>query len=109
MKTHRRILGSALLALAFGAVLVPLAGLAFQAAPKSVAKAPAVEGKPEEVHSALVSPREKNAAPAFLAWTWLTIGVLLYFLRLKIREADRVFRTGLYGAPQGHKAPSTRR
>lgn len=109
MKTRRRILASALLALAFGAVLLPVTGLAFQEAPKPAAQAPAGEAKPVEVHPGFMSLREKNAAPAFLAWTWLTIGILLYFLRLKIREADRVFRTGLYGAPQGHQEPPTRR
>ena len=38
----------------------------------------AVEAAPQEVRPAFLSPREKNATPVFLGWTWLSIAVLLY-------------------------------
>ncbi|GEM_PF-3296938 len=73
-----------------------LAG-ASQAAPQ-----PAAGG---EVRPAPLTPREKVGLPVFLAGLWLTIAFLLYFLRLRVREADRVFRTGFYGKPEGHGGP----
>lgn len=39
--------------------------------------------------------KERMAAYVLLAWVWLSIGVLLGLLRLRVREADRVFRMGL--------------
>jgi hypothetical protein len=35
------------------------------------------------------------AVYVLLAWVWFSIVALLGFLRLRIREADRVFRMGL--------------
>ncbi len=39
--------------------------------------------------------KERMAVYVLLAWVWLSIGVLLGLLRLRVREADRVFRMGL--------------
>jgi hypothetical protein len=52
-----------------------------------------------------MGPKDSNRVYVFLAWTWLTIGVLLYFLRLKVREADRVYRTGLFRTTGAAKEP----
>jgi hypothetical protein len=108
MKTRRRILWPVLMALVLSTVPFTWAVLAAQDAPKAPAAKPVVEAKPEEVRPAFLTPRERSGTYVFLGWTWLTIGVLLYFLKLKIREADRVFRTGLYGTPGKGKEPPSR-
>ena len=107
MKTWRRMVPTAFLALALDAGVLAGAGRAAQDAPKAPAEKAAVEAAPQEVHPAFLSPREKNATPVFLGWTWLSIAVLLYILRLKVREADRVYLTGLYEDSKGHKEPPT--
>jgi len=40
--------------------------------------------------------REKSAIFVFLAWLWLTIGILIYVLALEIREADRIHSLNYY-------------
>lgn len=70
-----------------------------QAAP-ATAK-PAVEKAPPQ---ALVIPPmtalERTSVYVLLAWIWLSIAVLLWLLRLRVREADRVFHMGLDRAPE---------
>jgi hypothetical protein len=104
MKTPRRPLAPVLLALALAAAVGPGAGRAAQdvANPPAAAK-PAVAAPAAEVAPPAMTPREKTGVYVFLAWTWLTIGVLLYVLRLKVREADRVLRTGFFGPSGGGK------
>lgn len=41
-------------------------------------------------------PKERMEVYVLLAWAWLSIGVLLVLVRLRVREADRTFRMGLY-------------
>jgi hypothetical protein len=43
------------------------------------------------------------AVYVLLAWVWLSIAVLFGLLRLRVREADRVFRMGFDRAAE--KAP----
>jgi len=45
--------------------------------------------------------KERMAVYVILAWVWLSIAVLLGFLRLRVREADRVHRMGLFRAGDG--------
>ena len=40
-------------------------------------------------------PKERMSVYVLLAWVWLSIAVLLGLLRLRVREADRVFHMGL--------------
>jgi hypothetical protein len=47
--------------------------------------------------------KEKMAVYVILGWAWLSIGVLLWILRLRIREADRVHRMDLVHA--GESSP----
>jgi len=57
---------------------------------------PAAAAAPEqESPSAPRPPRERMAVYVLLAWVWLSIAVLLGLLRLRVREADRVFGMGL--------------
>jgi hypothetical protein len=44
----------------------------------------------------------------FLAWLWMSIIILIFFLRDKIRESDRVFRAGLYQTPEITREPRRR-
>jgi hypothetical protein len=63
-----------------------------------IQEAPAATPEGGEVHPPALPPRQRVGVIVFLAWMWALVGVLLYFLRLKVREADRVFRTGFYDA-----------
>jgi hypothetical protein len=66
-----------------------------QAAVKpAVKKAPAVRTEP--IVPAYQTPKEKTAVIVFFVWLWLSIGVLIYFLRWWAQEADRVFRAKFY-------------
>ncbi|MFC2160112.1 hypothetical protein ACFLRX_00505 [Acidobacteriota bacterium] len=48
----------------------------------------------EEVETIVPAPKdimEATAIYVFLGWIWLSIGVLIFFLRLKIKEVDRLY------------------
>jgi hypothetical protein len=49
------------------------------------------KGEPEKVVGAPRDIKEETGVLVFLAWIWLSIFVLVYFLRLKIKETDRLF------------------
>jgi len=70
------------------------------AAKPAVTKKPAANKVPvkrtEEILPAFQTPKEKTAVIVFYVWLWLSIGVLLYFLRWWVQEADRVFRARFY-------------
>jgi hypothetical protein len=57
-------------------------------------KAPAQRTEP--IVPAFQTPKEKTAVIVFYVWMWLSIGVLIYFLRWWVQEADRVFKAGFY-------------
>ncbi len=67
-----------------------------QASLKTAAAEPGQE-KPASPRPA----RERMAVYVILAWVWLTIAVLLGLLRMRVREADRVYRMGLIQAGEG--------
>jgi hypothetical protein len=78
-----------------------------QAAPaKSAAKIKAPP-TPEIIHPAFASLKEKTAVLVFLAWLWLIVGILVWLLRMKIREADRVHGLKFYPAPKDAPRPPT--
>ncbi len=63
--------------------------------PKPAAKkAPAVRTEP--IVPAYQSIKERAAVQVFFVWLWLSIGVLLYFLRWWVQEADRVYKAKFY-------------
>jgi hypothetical protein len=68
-----------------------------QASLKPAADAPPGPDKPAAARPA----KERMAVNVILAWVWLSIAVLLGFLRLRVREADRVHRMGLQRAGEG--------
>jgi hypothetical protein len=53
-------------------------------------------------HPAASRPaKERMAVYVIVGWVWLSIAVLLGFLRMRVREADRVHRMGLVRADEG--------
>jgi hypothetical protein len=53
----------------------------------------------EPIVPAFSGIREKTAVYVFYAWLWLSIVILIYFLRLWVKEADRVYKVKYY-APE---------
>ena len=47
--------------------------------------------EPEKVVGAPRDIKEKTGIIVFVVWIWLSILVLVYFLRLKIKETDRLY------------------
>ena len=68
----------------------------------SLAEAQAkTEAPPEKIVPGPRNIRERMGIIVFIAWLWVAIIVLVFILRLEIREADRVYRLKLY--PGEHK------
>ena len=82
-----------------------VAGMAFEARAQERAKAQpgqtAVTAPKGESAVPPRPPKERMGVAVLLAWVWLSIAVLIGILRLRVREADRVFRMGLHKT--GHK------
>lgn len=47
---------------------------------------------PEKIIAGPQTIKERTAILVFLGWMWVSIGVLIYLLRLKIKEVDRLHR-----------------
>jgi len=66
---------------------------------KPAAKPPAKKGeekRTEEIVPAYSDIKQRSAVIVFYVWLWLSIAVLAYFLRLWIKEADRVYKAKYY-------------
>jgi hypothetical protein len=48
------------------------------------------EAQPEKIVPGPKNIKESAAVYVFLGWLWVSIGILIYVLRLKIKEADRL-------------------
>jgi len=66
-------------------------GLAQQTAPPAKAKEAQAKPQPDKVVAAPQNIRESSRIYVFVGWMWVSIAVLIYFLRLKIQEADRLY------------------
>jgi hypothetical protein len=104
-RVRRFALGSVLLAVLLGILAAGSAGFSAQTVPAAAPQAAAEPAKTAEVRPAPLAPKTQVGLYVFLVCLWLALAFLLYFLRLRVREADRVFRTGLYGKPDGHEGP----
>jgi hypothetical protein len=107
MRTRRTVLGILTIA-----VLLPvLGGGRLEARAQVAADAPdarAVAAQPPaETGVAPRPPKERMEVAVLLAWVWLSIAVLFWIVRQKVREADRLTRMGL-GRPPGHDPERTR-
>ncbi len=47
--------------------------------------------QPEKIVPGPQNIKERTAVYVFLGWLWVSIAVLVYFLRLKIKEIDRIY------------------
>lgn len=95
MRTRRAVLG----ALAFAACLFALGGGLLESWPQDAAVAPdaqaAAAPPTAETGVAPRPPKERMEVAVLLAWVWLSITVLFWIVRQKVREADRLARMGL--------------
>ncbi len=66
-----------------------------QETPQPSLKPAAATTPGQEPPAAPRPPKERMSVYVLLAWVWFSIAALLGLLRLRIREADRVFRMGL--------------
>jgi len=71
-----------------------------QEAPQASVKSATATAPGQETPVALRPARERMAVHVLLGWVWLSIAVLLGLLRLRVREADRIFRMGLNRAAE---------
>jgi len=55
-----------------------------------------VENDVEVIVPAPADIKQTTAIYVFLGWIWLSIGVLIFFLRLKIKEVDRLHDLGFF-------------
>jgi len=78
--------------------IITWAAVAFvaYAAAMSVWSLTGAKSQPVSVVPAPQGIRESTAIYVFLGWMWLSIGVLVYLLRLKIREIDRLYYSKYY-------------
>jgi len=70
-------------------------GAGSQDAPEARAQQAAVKAPAEGTEAAPRPPKERMAVVVLLTWVWISILVLFWLLRLRVREADRVFNMGL--------------
>jgi hypothetical protein len=54
------------------------------------------QAQPEKIVAAPRNIRERTAIYVFVAWLWAAIFVLIYILRLEIKEADRLLDLKFY-------------
>jgi len=74
--------------------------------PQTVSKVKAPSA-PVTIHPAFADLKEKTGVIVFLAWLWLIVGILVWLLRMKIREADRVHALRFYPASKDAPQPPT--
>jgi beta-lactamase regulating signal transducer with metallopeptidase domain len=80
---------------------------ATQAAPAKPAAKPKAPAEPVTIYPVYSSLKEKTAVLVFLAWLWVVVGILVWLLRMKIREADRVHGLKFYPAAKDGSRPPT--
>ena len=56
------------------------------------------EQAPEKIVGAPQDVKQKMGIWVFVGWMWISIVVLVYFLRLKIKEADRLYSLRFFSA-----------
>jgi len=100
MKRRTARMGCVLLAVLFTLLFAPDFIRAQQASPppqpapaakKALEAAPAPAKAGQEVVPGTRNPKERMGVYVFMAWLWISIIVLVYILRAKVKEADRLF------------------
>ena len=66
----------------------------------------AIENKEKKIIPSPENTQEAAGIYVFLGWVWLSIFILIYILRLKVREADRLYRLGFDPPDINHPSDS---
>ena len=105
MKRRTARVGCVLLAVLFALLLASDFIRAQQASPapqpapaakKALEAAPAPSKAGQEIIPGTRNPKERIGVYVFMAWLWISIIVLVYILRAKVKEADRLFDAGYF-------------
>jgi hypothetical protein len=54
--------------------------------------------EPEKIVGATRDVKQKMGIWVFVGWMWISVAVLIFFLRLKIKEADRLYSLRFFSA-----------
>lgn len=54
----------------------------------------------EKIFASFKNIKEETGTYVFLAWMWLSIAVLIWILRLKIKEAERLYHLKFFSPPK---------
>ena len=66
------------------------------------------EEQAEKIQSGPQNIKEKFAIYVFIAWLWISIGIIVFLLLLKIKEADRLHQLSYFHSPGGKKFLQTK-
>jgi hypothetical protein len=69
-----------------------------QDAEQAVTSDPQENQEPEKIVGAPQDAKQKTGIWVFVVWMWISILVLIYFLRLKIKEVDRLYSLRFFSA-----------
>lgn len=90
--TRKRPARAFLLIFVFSLIFFSSHDFAQQAAPEKQSQVAKIEKEQEKVVPSPKNIKESTSIYVFVGWMWLSICVLVYFLRLKIKEVDRLYR-----------------
>jgi hypothetical protein len=95
---HRARCPGIAVAFLMAALVCSIAGLGrAQTAPASTKIQTAqAQPKPEDIVPGPQNIKERTGVYVFLGWIWLSIVVLICYLRLKIKEIDRLYELRLF-------------
>jgi di/tricarboxylate transporter len=90
--SRKRFLGVFLLAVFFLSFFILEFSFAQQAAQEEPEEKIQVKDDQEKIIPSPQNIKESTGIFVFVAWMWIAIFVLIYILRLKIREVDRLLK-----------------
>ncbi len=70
--------------------------LAQQDTPEEQSQVAQAEKEKEKIVPSPKNIKESTDLYVFVGWVWLAVFVLVFFLRLKIKEVDRLYRLGYF-------------
>ncbi len=88
----KRFLGTFLLAVLFLSFFIPEFNFAQQVRQEEQEEKIQVKDDQEKIIPSPQNIKESTGIYVFVAWMWIAIFVLIYILRLKIREVDRLLK-----------------
>ncbi len=97
-----KIKASFLIAMFLFPLLLSWIGISYCCAQQDMTQAqtstPQEKQEPEKIVGAPQDAKQKTGIWVFVVWMWISVFVIIYFLRLKIKEADRLYRVRFYSA-----------